>query len=215
LGWAVYPYKQGIIEIKDIAAITKSNSLTKPLRLDDLPSLCAKDTDAMVQSFRKIRDKEKTHIAFTPSYAQVAWHLARTEYMSKILLGVVPQFKGAITQSTNSWIYWDHDLRPCELTIIRIATIDRSNTEQVFSEVTQLLEAAVKEAAEWKLPKIGIWNPDTIVTAALKEVGERQNGTLDILFEDREDHAIPSLRWREDKSLDSVVWDSNEYYAWC
>lgn len=169
----------------------------------------------MIQKFQAIQDKEKTHIAFTPSYSQVSWHLARTEFMAKLLLGTVPEVKGAITQNSNSWIYWDHDLRPAELTIIRIATMDQSNPEQVLSEVIQLLEAAVNEASEWKLPKIGVWNPDELTTAALKEISERQKGTLDLGFEDREDHAIPSLRWREDKSLNNVVWDSNEYYAWC
>jgi hypothetical protein len=34
-------------------------------------------------------------------------------------------------------------------------------------------------------------------------------------LEERDDGSIPSLRWREGRPVDNVVWELNEYYAWC
>ena len=218
LGWAVFPYKQVAIEISNRFSPEKASlfTSTKPIKLEDIRELCERDKALMKKRFQSIHDKEKTHITFTSSFPQVSWHLIRTEFMAKILLNKIPQIKGAITESGKSWIYWDHDLRAKELVIIRLVSENHNDApHSVVEDAEALLTAAVKEAVEWDIPKVCIWNPDKLISDAANKISGGHDGSLQTVYEDRGDHAIPSLRWREDKPVDDVVWDFNEYYAWC
>jgi hypothetical protein len=79
--------------------------------------------------------------------------------------------------------------------------------------VKLLLSAALKEAVEWGLKKVGIWQPSALLgMAAVLLWGE--NPTVKLTFEQREDGSIPSLRWKGGEKMETV-WEDNEYYAWC
>src|ERR1700760_1687969 len=104
-------------------ASTQLSTITNPLKLEDLQSLCERDTTQMSNKFQSIQDNEKTRIAFKPSHAQISWHLNRAEFVSNILLQSIPHQKGAITEGGSSWVCWDHDLRASELVIIRMGSL--------------------------------------------------------------------------------------------
>ena len=215
LGWAAFPSLYVSINISkefNREAIKPAAS-TKRLKLEDIQSLCEQDTAQIKTYIRSIQDKEKTHIALAPTFAQVSWHMRRAEIMADVLLKKNPQIRGAITENRASWLYWDHDLRANELVIIRIVLIDHTNIEATRIDLRALLEAAIREATEWNIPKVCIWNPDSLCRETVDEIC-REGSLFNAVYEGRDNH-IPSLRWREDKSVEDVVWDFNEYYGWC
>jgi hypothetical protein len=189
-----------------------SSTLTRPLKLDEIQPLCDRDIAQMKENLNCTSGNQIIRLAFTPSFKQVSWHLTRAEIMAKAIFSKIPQAKGAITESRQSWIYWDHDLRAQELVIIRLVSLNHMDIEQRKSEVISLLEAAVREAAEWNLPKVFLWSPDEIVSNAVKTIYRRDE--LSSVFEDGTQH-LPSLRWHAEKSIENVNWEYNEYFAWC
>jgi hypothetical protein len=216
-GWSTFPSRIVSIEtsIEFAHHALLSTVSTKPLKLDDIQGLCEQDTAQIKRHLQSIQDKEKTHIALAPSFAQVSWHLKRAEFMANILFNKIPHIKGAITKSGSSWLYWDHDLRANELVVLRIVSLDQFSAEEHRADVRLLLEAAIKEAAQWEIPKVFIWNPNKLCSEVVDELcGWDERHLLKATYEDRDNH-IPSLRWRGDKSVEDVVWDYNEYYAWC
>lgn len=74
-----------------------------------------------------------------------------------------------------------------------------------------VLQNARREAAEWRLPTVKIWNPTPPV---LKLIERTQIGHWK---EEREHEAITSLLWYGDGSDSKNAPDfmGNEKYAWC
>jgi hypothetical protein len=157
------------------------------------------------------------HIAFEPSHAQAHWHFAREEFTSQKLFGRVPEVKGAITEDGQSWIYWDRNFGEKKVNVQRIVQPEQvvHEPENVLNSVSALLETAVAQAAEWELKKVVVWNPNDVIARAAEALGLKYSKGLVVRLEERTDGSIPSLRWKDDESLEKVVWDQNEYYGWC
>ena len=183
---------------------------------DEAAALCEKDVAAVKARLGRERDgAATTRIAFLPTPEQLRWHFARDRYMCHRLLGREVVHRGARTADGAAWILWDHDLREKKIKVLRIVTGEADGEEKRRRDVRALLLAALAEARDWDLQKVLVWAPSAEQTAAVGEIWRELGPRVHVALEEREDGSIPSLRWRGDKALDGVVWEDNEYYAWC
>ncbi|KAK1982543.1 hypothetical protein LZ30DRAFT_781237 [Colletotrichum cereale] len=204
MGWAVYPSLQVSLIPDDASVLRPPQGLTY-LAADDVPAFCDRDVDLLRKKLANLPADGKTHAAFAPSGEQMLWHFARDAFMARELVGRDVVRRGAATADGKAWLYWDHDFRENKLKVLRVGG-------DPDADVTALLHAAVLEAADWGLAKVLVWNPDDGVSASAKRVSDRSEGAVRVVFDERSDGSIPSLRWKGDGEL---VWEDNEYYAWC
>ncbi|KAK1656026.1 hypothetical protein BDP81DRAFT_414005 [Colletotrichum phormii] len=204
LGWAVYPSLQ-VSLIPDDPSVLRKPDGVRYLEESEVPAYCEKDVEILKKKLANLPEDGKTHVAFAPSADQMLWHFTRDSFMAKQLSGRDVTHRGAATVDGKAWVYWDHDFREKKLKVLRVAGDPEA-------DVTALLQAAVIEAAEWGLAKVLVWNPDEGVSASAKRVSDRTGGAVRVVFDERLDGSIPSLRW---KGEGEVVWEDNEYYAWC
>lgn len=218
LGWKAFPSDQATIHLHAEKFSLPPNPKTRYLTIDELEPLCEKDVAAMKARFTKLAsDHTKTHVAFAPDYAQISWQLAREQFMTSVLFNRQIERRGAITTSGCSWVYWDHDWREKKLKILRIVMLDAhpetggtvSEEEKVW-DVVKLLQAAATEAAEWGLKKVLVWNPDATTTRGIKGF-HNFHEDVDVIFDERKDTSIPSLRWNGGRSTADTIWEDNHY----
>lgn len=217
LGWDVFPSEQATIHLHtDGKFNTSEPSKTHYLTLDELPPLCEKDVAALKAKFARLAvDKAKTHVAFAPDFAQISWQMAREEFIAGVLFEKAVERRGAITIDGRSWVYWIHDWREKKLKILRIVTDTESTEEQKIWDVVELLRAAAAEASAWEFTKVLLWNPDGTVTRGIKGFHNFHENQVDVIFDERKDSSIPSLRWKKGRSTGDTVWEDNDFYAWC
>lgn len=218
LGWPDFPSPQLTLHLADpntaLPGTTASSPAVTMLFDADIFSLCERDC-ALVRSrlaTAASSSPNKTHIAFLPDANQLTWHFTRDSYVARVMREGRPvQHRGARTADGDSWLLWDHDLRENKLKILRLVVGDKDGA----SAVGALLRAALEEARHWGLPKVLVWAPGVETCAAATELWREGGGKLGLVFDEREDGSIPSLRWKEGKDVGEVVWEANEYYAWC
>ena len=222
LGWKDFRSPQVLLAV---AAEGQQQSFPAPpegvslLKAEDVPALCARDVAALRARFQRYAvesgDGGKTRVVFLPTAEQLAWHFARDKYVCQTLLGREVVYRGAQTADGSAWIYWDHDLREKKLKVLRIVTGDGDSEEKRRGDVRALVLAALAEAKAWGLHKVLVWEPSVEVAAVATDLWRELGPGLEVVFDEREDGSIPSLRWKEGKSLEGVEWEDDEYYAWC
>lgn len=222
LGWDVFPSEQAIIHLQTKDFSVPNPVATRYLTLEELKPLCEKDVAAVKAKFQKFAsDHERTHVAFSPSYAQIAWQLAREQFMAGIMFKREIEKRGAITANGRSWIYWDHDWRENKLKVMRIVHLvsDPETGVTVMEEskvwdTVELLQAAAAEAAEWGLQNVLVWNPDSNTTKGIKGFHNFHENDVNVIFDER-NSSIPCLRWKGGKSTQETLWEDSYYYCWC
>ncbi|TPX13932.1 uncharacterized protein E0L32_005632 [Thyridium curvatum] len=225
LGWDVFPSDQATLEILDREEAARGvvqqqqqqqqQQKTRYLSKDELPALCERDVADLKERLAGLPDDGKTHIAFSPTWSQVAWHFAREEFMARAMFSRAIERRGAATEDGRSWAIWDHDFREKKLKVQRIVTTRPESEERRVEDVAALLQAAVAEAAAWDLPKVLLWNPDEAFTLGAKGVGNAMEGSVKVIFDERLDGSIPCFRWKGGKDTSATVWEDNYYYCWC
>lgn len=233
LGWKAFPSKQATLSLLPsptstpvLGPQTHAGTSKRPtfkhsepeavryLLQEDLRDLCEVDEMQLSAEFDQMVADGSIHIAFLPSYAQIAWQLARSEFVAGTLFEKAPTYKGAITNDARSWIYWAHDWREKKLKVLRIVHALSTTVEQRIRNTKLLLEAALVEADTWGLPRVLVWNPGEVITLGCKATGNAHPDDVKTVFDERADASIPSLRWSKGKDVDTV-WESNYYYCWC
>lgn len=234
LGWKAFPSKQVTLSLLPSPSSTPvlgpkgdDETVKRPvfrqsepdavryLQEEELNDLCEVDEMQLSAEFDQMPADGSTHIAFLPSYAQISWQLARSEFVARTLFEKTPTYKGAITNDAQSWLYWGHDWREKKLKILRIVHGLSTTVEQRIRNTKSLLEAALVEADTWGLPRVLVWNPDEVITRGCKAVGNAYVDDVKIVFDERADASIPSLRWSKGKDVGDTVWESNFSYCWC
>ncbi|KXX78421.1 Lysine acetyltransferase [Madurella mycetomatis] len=215
LGWKDFRSPHVLFTLAQDLAAPSLDGVTLLSEKEILP-LCEKDVAAAKEQFRRLEgtNSGKTHVAFLPTAEQLSWHFARDGYVCKTMLGRDVVHRGAKTDDGSAWIYWDHDLREKKLKVLRIVTCQADNPEKQRMDITKLLLAALAEATKLALPKVLAWSPSAEVSMAAAELWHALGPKLQVVFEEREDGSIPSLRWKGGRGLEDVVWE-DEYYAWC
>lgn len=216
LGWSVFPAEQATLYLLPGGDFKISQpGRTKFVTKEEIRPLCDRDVADLTARFRGMADNARMHVAFVPDYAQIAWQLAREEFMARAMYKKDVQNRGAITDDACSWVYWDHDWHGKKLKVQRIITPESASAEQRAADMTALLEAALAEAKAWGLQKVLVWNPDETMTRGIKEVGNIHETDVPIIFDERSDGSIPSFRWVGGKDVSNTVWEENFYYCWC
>jgi GNAT superfamily N-acetyltransferase len=238
LGWPVYPSLQATLRLTAAPDAKLPNPITpgfgvsneaatRYLTKEELRPVCDRDVAALTERFAAgFGDSEKTHVAFLPSWEQIAWQLAREEFMAREMFSKEIVHRGAVSASGNSWVVFDHDWREKKLKVQRIFSLvpepvaedqTRGNAESrsKYQEIRDLVEATLAEAARWGLQKVLIWNPDEVVTDVVGRLWRERRGEVQVVLDERLDGSIPSLRLRAGRDMTDVVWEENEYYAWC
>lgn len=224
LGWHVFPSEEVTLTYIPPTS-TSSNETpalqhTQPesiryLRIEELRNLCDVDKRHLCARFSQIPADGASHVAFIPSFAQMSWQIARAEFVAgKLLNGKSPENRGAITSSGQAWIYWDHDWKSKKLKVLKVVTVMESSPQQRINDIRVLVEAALVEATTWGLGTVLLWNPDEETTLGCKAVGDVHPHDIDVVFDERIDDSIPSLRWADGKRKETV-WEDNYYYCWC
>jgi hypothetical protein len=215
LGWDPYPSNQITLEPTSLEASEEIEPIpgVELLQQDDIRALCDQDVISVTQSLADLpmQARNKTYAAFLPTYLQACWHFSKEDF--KGTQGdKVPETKGAISPSQNVWIYWFHNTTESKLKIQRVVVLDSSNKERNIEELTSLLRQAAKEARQWGIKEVIFWNPREEVRLAAEKVAK--GGGIMVKEEERMESSVPCLRWKRGRKED-VVWDCNEFYAWC
>ncbi|KAK7740720.1 hypothetical protein SLS53_005188 [Cytospora paraplurivora] len=221
LGWDVFPSDQATIYLQS-GDFSVSQPAARYLTLEELMPLCDQDVAQVKTKFQRLAsDHHKTHVAFSPSYAQISWLLVREQFMAGILFKREIERRGAISSNGRSWIYWEHDWRGKQLKVLKIVNLESDPEtgvtvmdEAKIWDIVELLQAAAAEAAEWGLQKVLLWNPDDNTTRGIKGFHNYHAEEADVVFDER-NSSIPSLRWKGGRGKDDTIWEDNYYYCWC
>lgn len=170
-----------------------------------------------------------------PDADTMQWHHAREELVGMEVHGKTPKVKGAIigAEGKRVWCYWTrmfYNSNPTEakgntLHILRLV-IEDDNWEQSASRdmngnsddhshdtaIAALMAAAQKEAEEWKMEHVEIWNPSNATVSAARRLDPNVKVT------DRDTESIASLQWfpeHDGPVAEKIDWISNEKYGWC
>ncbi|KAK4236771.1 lysine acetyltransferase [Achaetomium macrosporum] len=237
LGWSPFGSRQATLTLLPSSSspshASQNRNRTRLLEMSDLPDLCEADVHHLTKSFNSLPADGKTRVAFLPTLPQISWHLSRAEFDARKILpltGNLRLAKGAmvLNNSSNgnskSWITWAHDWREKRLRILRISRVCQDQAqvtlrtqEELMRDVAALLDAAVGEARRWGLCKVIAWNPDEEVRTACKRVGNAYPGPegVKVMFEERIEGGMPSLRWSEGRVVKDVAWEENFGFCWC
>ncbi|KAH0551363.1 hypothetical protein GP486_007424, partial [Trichoglossum hirsutum] len=170
LGWSSFPSLE-----THLPPGSSHSTDAKPLAASDLPPLCDRDVAAIIQDIRDAPLMPGTHtrLAFLPSYAQAEWHFGAEDHVaSKLFTDRMPEVKGAISQSGETWGYWVHDFTENILLFLRLVSLyppsSSAEEEKAILELSDVLRAAQVEAATWAFKSVVLWNPDRRTLGACK-----------------------------------------------
>lgn len=185
------------------------------LKTEHLEDLCRQDFEALATEFaRPSKTDDEIRVAFTPTVQQIEWHLVREDYMAKTLFEREKStIRGAISETRRVWIIWHFDLVEKKSKIQRIVILDKEERERNVTEIAALLRFAQWQAKARGIDHVIIWNPCDEVQQAGQLVAENFDGTRAEVVD--RDSSIPALRRRNEESTFKIVWEHNEYYAWC
>ena len=174
-------------------------------------------------------------VAFIPDIQTLEWHHAREEFIAAELFNRRPIVKGAMVDGQEGervWCVWTRTFGETKaknvLHVLRLVNESRMEQSSIKAKaynsiskpgalcdshvlaVASVLLAAQREATNWDMPAVEIWNPAlTSVLAA-----QKLEPSTTVVHRDKE--SIPSLRWYGDKpSNGNVEWVLNEKYGWC
>lgn len=199
---------------------TSSPETAKRLEYPDIEALCKWDEQRIKEDLKNLKDG-KTHVAIVPDHDQMQWHHLREDFMTKKLFSRSPTTKGAIAGKEGSrvWAIWTRSFygpvdKPASgntLHILRLVVEDETKTEENALALKGILEIAQKEAEEWKLNHVELWNPTTNVKDLVERTGLKHESV------EREAESIASLMWygEGDGKVDEIKWVQNEKYGWC
>ncbi|EER40238.1 conserved hypothetical protein [Histoplasma capsulatum H143] len=223
-GWRMLPAFQSVLSASQSLASPNRSELpqTKPLVLDDIPALCARDIGAIKVEFSSYKPAAaEILMAVLPSANLVSWLQERAAFISSKTNGEVPLIKGAICEDAKTWVFWHHDFPDRELTIQRVVTPikeaeaeDKESQEETTLALASLLLAALDETQKWKLHKTVIWSPTPELNRAIHMVQEHFG--VGVTNEERVNSNVPSVRWKggDEEKTKQIEICHNEFYAW-
>lgn len=152
------------------------------------------------------------------------------------LHGKTPKVKGAIAGTEKGkrvWCLWTrmwYNNNPAEakgnaLHILRLVLengawedaapgLEEGQAEDHSQDavIAALMAMAQREAEEWKMEHVEIWNP----TSAIVSAAQRLDPSAKVV--DRDEESIASLQWfpeHDGPMAEKIDWIGNEKYGWC
>ena len=249
-GWHPYPSSHmHLPPLSGDMKVTVRLPASTPLTGSALAPLCALDEELLRQKLAIAAQEgyadAKPIMAIIPDAATIAWHLAREDFVAKELFGTTPPIKGAQVTipcpatpmgKRRAWGVWtrlwyNEDTAVSKgntLHLLRICVEPAPqgyDRESSFVEDTQavmaILEQAQRQAGEWKVAEVEVWNPIPATRQAVKllaqdyatQGGAGEWGTL----VDRDSESICSLKWYGEGGTPGaeVEWIECEKFGWC
>lgn len=250
------PYASSHMQLPPLtgtASVTVRLPQSTPLTASDLPPLCALDEELLSTKLAKLASSgsmTKPAVAIIPDAAVMAWHHAREDFVAKELFGRVPPIKGAQvlipcpaspTGRRRAWGIWTRMWHNTDLSQVKDNTLHllrlciepapgdyelESNFVEDTQAVMTILSQAQRQAAEWAMQEVEVWNPAPAMKQAVKLLaqdwstqGGKGVGEKWGVLVDRDAESICSLRWYGEKqegdtSDGEVDWLESEKFAW-
>lgn len=220
LGWKPFPSTH--VELSASRSSPSSPSVfARPILADDIAALCAEDEDLLRTSMAGTLSS-KTLLAIVPDRQTMSWHHKKEEYICEKLFGKQPDVEGVAVGETGDrvWAIWTRGFYGAvddpkvgnKLYILRLV-IENLNSRDSALHVEHLkavLQAARREAAEWKLGHVEVWNLDPTLKNLIERTG------IEHRIVEREIEGIPSLFWfGKGTAEDRIEWVASQKYAWC
>ncbi|KAJ2904459.1 N-acetyltransferase-like protein [Zalerion maritima] len=220
-GWKPFPSEH--VSFRPSTAYVDTSNEAKPLSYHDLAILSAADEEMLRKRLSSPSgSRKKTRIAIVPDLDSMLWHLMREDYMTTQLFSRVPTVRGAMVglqeAGNRVWAIWTRnyyspdrkDMHKNTFYILRFVVEDETMPgDQLVDATRKIVNMAKKEAAEWHLGEVQMWNPAPVVRRAIE-------GTkMECSWTDREDDSIASLNWYGSGDAEDVEWVANEKFAWC
>nr|OQO16105.1 hypothetical protein B0A51_17461 [Rachicladosporium sp. CCFEE 5018] len=235
-GWKAMPSSHIALPAESSARLTGLPETT-PLKATDLAPLCDAD-ETLLRTRLAALDTPKTTVTLLPDLRTFDWHHAREDFIAKELHSRNPTIKGAIVgteEGKRAWCIWTKVwTNPSEkaddtLHILRLVVEDAaydsfaaagSSTSQsqmnghagkdnVVQQISALLVAAQREAKDWHMQHVELWNPTALALEAANAVIPETKVVA------REKESICSLRWYGEGSGEDVDWVCSEKFGWC
>lgn len=210
-------------------------SSAKPILEEDLEKLCRKDESIIRTAMKTPTPGTRKRVTILPGLDHMLWHIRKEDFASQHIFDKIPTAKGAIAGEPGKQVwaiwthrYYEHPDQPdpdSVLYILRLvvegdpaANGAENNTEgaemDVFDEIQRpsleaVIQAAISEAAEWRLNRVELWEPSPLVRKSLREINYREI--------ERQEVSIASGMWYAGElgAAEPPVWINNEHYAWC
>lgn len=238
-GWE--PFNSSHVSVPGIfKPLEKKFPDARPLYEEDLEELCKIDEELVRRTLSLRSNDSNVAVALIPNIETIRWHHAREDFVGIELHGKAPKVKGAIIGTEKGkriWCYWTrmwYNQNPEEakgntLHILRLVIENKGQSSWETSRnglngvngvkcdehdaaIAALLLVAQKEAEEWRMEEVEIWNPSSETVMAAQKIDP------DAKVVDRDVESIASLRWypqHDGPIADSIDWIGNEKYGWC
>ena len=221
LGWHPFPSSH-LSSASSSSSKNGGNHKAKALGVTDLKELCETDEKYIRNCMERVNDG-KIHVATIPDHETMKWHHRREQFLCSHIFPnrPAPSVKGAISgesQGSRIWAIWTRSFSgplvpesDNALHILRLVIEDEKVSDDNVEGMKGILEIAQKEAKEWKLEHVELWNPTDVARALVQRAG------LEYSQVDREAESIPSLMWYGEGSgkVDEIEWVGNEKFGWC
>jgi GNAT superfamily N-acetyltransferase len=225
-GWV--PFASTHIEFLPTDASSEVNETGREVKLltdADIPALCETDSQLINQGLLAAHN-HKTHVAILPNLEHMGWHREREIYMCDKIFAKVPESRGAIVGDPGQriWAIWTRSYyEPLAadshntLHILRLVIEDElegADDDKLSRQalgLRKVIEEARKQAKDWKLRHVELWNPDPVVRNLVDRTG------LPHKTVEREKDSIASLMWygQSQGTPETVEWVKNEKFGWC
>lgn len=172
--------------------------LVRPIHEEDLQTLCQKDEEMIRATMAEPDEIIKLRFTILPNLDHMLWHIRKEDFACEYIFGNVPQVKGAISGRLGKqvWAIWTHRYysHPADgagdnvLYILRLV-VEGDKTANKLSPYAReamhmieedaeyaeplmaVLQAAQKEAVEWRLDHVKLWEPSPFVRALIAKNG--------------------------------------------
>lgn len=219
LGWKAYRSTYLEFPVKD--AVPPADPAVKPLTMDDIPELAARDEE--IVRTKVASSTAPASAAVIPDIDTIQWHMNRVNFMCNRIFSRTPAIRGALytppdAPNSRIWATWTcsfygglDEPEKNVVRILRLAIEDESISDETLAKGIEAIAGFVqKEAKEWLCSKVELWNPEERirrVTEGIESLGAK--------FVVRENNNLASLNWFGKNSDQEVEWIVNERFAWC
>lgn len=201
----------------------KTTSSASHLTAEHLSKLCQEDEARARQAMTQL-PLGRSYLMIVPSVDHMLWHMGKEEFSCMKLFGKNPQAKGAIAGKPGNrvWIIWAHryyshpDVSPEDNVLYLLRCVlenERPNEKELELQAESMkavLESAQKEAFDWELHHVKLWNPIPAIQTLLERC------SIPFQTVERTKDSIACLAWFEPGVPHTdVEWIANEKYAWC
>ncbi|CCH42143.1 hypothetical protein BN7_1688 [Wickerhamomyces ciferrii] len=166
----------------------------------------------LLQRAQNLKSDESI-ISLIPNIDRYSWHHERDLIISSYLhQDLEIRNFGAVLNNSNDHFIWYHDWNESKLVILK--TFIEFENEQGSKNFAQLLKIAIKEAHDFKLKGIVLWD------SALGESQKFYDLNLELLesFNNTKlfgvNDSLSAIRFHDKTSSDKIYWNGNEKWEW-